>query len=1030
MKRYWTTDELIDHWTLLSSELGLVSESKTDHNRLGFAALLKYFQLEGRFPQFKHEIPSPVLFHLAKQLQLSAETFLRYDWQGRSIKLHRAAIRTFFGYRETTLIDTHDLTEWLCQQVLPSNRQEDFLKNALYTRCRELQLEPPTSQRLIRLIHSAIHIYDERFCATIMQKLSADTRQQLDNLLVLTITDQVPVTDADGSQSGNTSPNNPNSESSPNNPNSESSPNNPINKEVPKEIVNEPTGYSALNDLKTDVGSISLESVQKESAKLLRLRELKLPPDLFSGVSPKILETYRQRIGVEELHEVKRHPDPIRYTLLSAYCHQRTQEITDTLVELLIDIVHRVGARAEQKVGKAFLKEFKRVRGKTRLLYEMAEAAVEQPDGIVKVVIFPVAPEQTLRELIKEFKATGTYDQQVQLVMRSSYSHHYRRMVPMIINLLQFRSNNEAHQPVIKALALLKQYAESVDTFYPVDQEVPLDGVVSADWREVVLHQSKQRKKRVNRINYELAVLETLRDKLRCKEVWVEGANHFRNPAEDLPLDFETQRTVYYQALAMPPKAEEFISGLQHEMKKALEALDTNIPTNTKVKLLEKGKGWISLTPLDAQAEPTNLLKLKAALGQLWPMTNLLDMLKEVEMRVGFTKNFKSATVRENLDPETLQRRLLLCLYGLGTNTGLKRISATNQGENYRDLLYVRRRFITKDHLRAAIVEVVNAIFKARRTQIWGEGTTACASDSKKFGAYDQNILTEWHIRYRGPGIMVYWHVERKAACIYSQLKSCSSSEVAAMIEGVLRHCTEMNVKKNYVDSHGQSEVAFAFCKVLGFQLLPRLKAIHKQKLYRPETGKNEAYPNLQLILTRPINWELIQQQYDEIIKYATALRLGTAEAEAILKRFTKSGLQHPTYKALAELGKKVKTIFLCDYLRQEELRQEIQEGLNVVENWNSANSFIFYGKSGEIATNRRDDQEVAILSLHLLQLCLEFVNTLMIQQILSKSSWKETLKQEDLRALTPLIYSHVNPYGQFRLDMAERIKLETEESA
>ncbi len=66
---------------------------------------------------------------------------------------------------------------------------------------------------------------------------------------------------------------------------------------------------------------------------------------------------------------------------------------------------------------------------------------------------------------------------------------------------------------------------------------------------------------------------------------------------------------------------------------------------------------------------------------------------------------------------------------------------------------------------------------------------------------------------------------------------------------------------------------------------------------------------------------------------------------------------------------------------------------IKVIENWNSANSFIFYGKNGEIATNRRDDQEVAIPSLHLLQLCLEFVNTLMIQQILSNSSWKEGLK-------------------------------------
>ena len=83
----------------------------------------------------------------------------------------------------------------------------------------------------------------------------------------------------------------------------------------------------------------------------------------------------------------------------------------------------------------------------------------------------------------------------------------------------------------------------------------------------------------------------------------------------------------------------------------------------------------------------------------------------------------------------------------------------------------------------------------------------------------------------RYSGVMIYWHVERKSACIYSQLKTCSSSEVAAMIEGVLRHCTEMEIEKNYVDSHGQSEVAFAFCRLLGFHLLPRLKALHAQKL-------------------------------------------------------------------------------------------------------------------------------------------------------------------------------------------------------
>jgi len=373
----------------------------------------------------------------------------------------------------------------------------------------------------------------------------------------------------------------------------------------------------------------------------------------------------------------------------------------------------------------------------------------------------------------------------------------------------------------------------------------------------------------------------------------------------------------------------------------------------------------------------------------------------------------------------TLQHRLLLCLYGLGTNTGLKRMVSSNRDVTYPELLYIRRRFIEKSALREAIRRVVNATFAARVGQIWGEGTTACASDGKKFGAWDQNLMTEWHIRYGGRGVLIYWSVERRSACIYSQLKRCSSSEVAGMIEGVLRHCTDMDVQKNYVDSHGQSEVAFAFCYLLGFELMPRLKGITSQKLSRPEAGRAEDYPNLEPILTRPINWALIRKQYDEMIKYATALRLGTAETEAILRRFTRDNLQHPTYQALAELGKAVKTLFLCRYLDSEALRQEINEGLNVVENWNSANGFIFYGKGGEIATNRLDEQEIAVLALHLLQACLVYINTLMLQRILAEPMWLQKMAPEDFRGLSPLIYNHVNPYGLFELDMNTRLPIE-----
>ncbi len=308
---------------------------------------------------------------------------------------------------------------------------------------------------------------------------------------------------------------------------------------------------------------------------------------------------------------------------------------------------------------------------------------------------------------------------------------------------------------------------------------------------------------------------------------------------------------------------------------------------------------------------------------------------------------------------------------------------------------------------------------------MWGEGTTTCASDSNKFGAWDQNLRTEYSQRHHGAGIMVYWHIEKKSACIYSQIKTVASSEVAAMIEGVLRHCTDMTVEKNFVDSHGQSEIAFAFTRLLGFQLMPRLKGIHAQKLYRPFPGQKDAYPHLQPVLSRPINWDVIRQQYDEMVKFATALRLGTAETEAILRRFTRSSVQHPTYAALAELGKVVKTIFLCSYLRDPAVRREVHEGLQVIENWNSANNFIHYGKGGEIATNRLDDQEVSVLCMTLVQNALCLINTLMIQRVLAEPAWMERMAAEDLRGLTPLIYAHVNPYGVFRLDMDERLALE-----
>ncbi|MHC5825206.1 MAG: Tn3 family transposase, partial [Nostoc sp.] len=287
-------------------------------------------------------------------------------------------------------------------------------------------------------------------------------------------------------------------------------------------------------ELKTDPGRIGVESFQKEVAKLEIFEQLELPADLFKKIPTKVLQVYKSRVVVEHPRDLRRHPEHIRYTLFTAFCWLRSQEVIDNLVELLIQIVHRISANAEKRVDKELIQDFKRVHGKNNLLYQMAEASLKTPDGTIKDVIFPVVSEVTLKNLVKEYKSTGNaYREKVYTVMRSSYGGYYRRILPLILNKLEFRSNNEVHRPVIQAISLLKKYADSKQRYYDAGENIPIDGVLRSGWQEIILETGADDEIKVNRINYELSVLQALREKLRCKEIWVVGANRYRNPEED-----------------------------------------------------------------------------------------------------------------------------------------------------------------------------------------------------------------------------------------------------------------------------------------------------------------------------------------------------------------------------------------------------------------------------------------------------------------------------------------------------------------
>jgi hypothetical protein len=211
---------------------------------------------------------------------------------------------------------------------------------------RRRLIEPPTESRIERLVRSAVRTYEVEICDGTAAKLLPNTRKAMDALIDSSLPSDDP--DADESSDWRITP---------------------------------------FSILKTDPGRISLKSVLRELEKLSQIEALELPDILFAEIQPKILRQYRLRAAAEPPREVRLHPEPIRYTLLAAFCWQRRHEIIDGLVDLLIQIVHRISVRAEQKVVDELWGDLQKVHGKTTLLFNIAEAALEHPDGVVRQVL-------------------------------------------------------------------------------------------------------------------------------------------------------------------------------------------------------------------------------------------------------------------------------------------------------------------------------------------------------------------------------------------------------------------------------------------------------------------------------------------------------------------------------------------------------------------------------------------------------------------------------------------------------------------
>lgn len=981
---------MINIFNLNDDELSRAKVKNTNKNKLGFAVLLKYFQLESHYPKHIKFIDPLMLNSIANQLNILSSCIGNFDWEGRSTRRFRQEIRELLGYREATLQDIDSLKIWLSKEVFEKGVKKPQQIEHAYTYFRNNKIEPFTSKELERHINAAHKEFEQNFFLSITEQLPDKTKLMIDAIL----------SDSDDDE----------------------------DEDEDAKITDELN--IKFNHIKKDTPDAKLKNIDHAILKINCLEKLELPEDFFANLSTKLIMKYYARVMAERPSNLREYKEPVRYALFSLFCYFRCQYLLDSSANLFMKLAHVIETRAESFIKNKILSEVKCVNGKFDILYKISSAALANPTGIIEEKIFPEVGKETLTDLVKELYYKGRwYQTQIQTKMRSLYSHAHRAKLLKLLGVFSFKTGLNDSKNLLEAIKIIKSYGSSTDEYYPATVTPPINHVISGEWHSAVVINEEGGGKKINRVNYELAVFQELTKQLNCKMIWIEGSYLYRNPERDLPKDFEENRQYYYDLLDLPLNVHSFITPLKKELHENLKALNDSIPTNNKVEITKKNGGHIKISPYEAQAEPANIKKLHQAIKEEYGTINLIDILKETDLQLEFTNLMQTVGSRENIPREILQFRLLLCLYAIGTNTGLTCLSSANDAVNSDDLRYVKRKFITVENVRLALVEIINKILEIRDPRIFGTATTSIICDSKKLSVWDQNLMVEWHARYKGRGVMVYWHVDKKALCIYSQLKTCSSSEVGSMIKGILQHCTNMKINKAYMDTHGQSTLAFGAGELLKFDLLPRLKNISRQKLFYASAGQKAEYGNLELILKEAINWKLIEENYDEAVKYIAALKTGLMDADVFVKRFSKDNYQHPVYKAIIEIGKVSKTNFICQYLMSEKLRIEIHESQNVVERLNSVMGFIFYGKLGEISTNVKDHQELGIVCLHLLQACMSYINTLIFQNVLSRPEWQNVLTPEDDRALNLLFHSYINPYGLFPLDLRKRLGIAANDS-
>lgn len=853
-KRQLTAKERTEIYTPKKSEIAFAyATTKGESNILNLVCLLKAFQRLGYFPSLV-DIPLKIVNHIRSHLKFTDDTVLGYE-NRKTMYRHRTAIREYLQVNQFNQTGLHLAIKAVNESATVMDNPADLMNVAIAELVKN-RYELPGFNTLNRLVRRVRNVVNQRLFSLVLSRISSDYQERLLDLL-----ERHPLEYQTSFNSLKQLPKSPTR--------------NNIN-----DFIVHLIWLDSVGDVKPILKDITTAKIHHfaAEARVLDAREIK-DFSLSKRITLILCLIYAAQVTARDslvemfLKQMRSINNDAQKEL--EFIKKRIQETQEKLVGVLTNVLQvfvdenqlvneLASTHPEIEVSDSSASNSQKLAPKLNL---SVESLKNQGESLFNKLNNVFTKDGGAEKLLWECEAMNAYRGNNYLPLLWKFYKNHRQTFFRLVKALDFKSTTN-EQGVIEALQFVLENSHRRGEF--LSSSIELD-FISDTWRKLVVVKQGEKNKFVRR-HFEVCVFYHLAAELRSGDICVVGSEDYADYREQLLSWSECLPLVdqYCENLGFPNNASEFTLTLKSWLTDTAAAVDAGYPNNHQFIINEEGEPILKKYQRNELSVAAKALIEK--IEERFPERNLIDILRNVDYWTNFTRHFGPLS---GSDPkiERATERYLLTTFTYGCNLGPTQAARHMGGiVTAKELAFVNRRHVTVDKLNAALVDIINRYHALNLPSVWGDGKSA-AADGTKYELYEENLLSEYHIRYGGYGGIAYHHVSDTYVALFSQFISCGTWEAVHIIEGLLKNISDIQPDTIHADTHGQSTPVFALAHMLGIKLMPRIRNWKDLIFYRP--SKECVYQHIDSLFSETIDWKKIETHWTDILQVVLSIQTG-----------------------------------------------------------------------------------------------------------------------------------------------------------